>query len=87
MLIAAADLSIDFKYNWVKVYFFSNPYDEYYKILRGCFALRSLRLILIFQGLINIQRLMRVLVYALPFLGKILFILIDTMIVFALFGC
>jgi hypothetical protein len=30
---------------------------------------------------------MRVLVYALPFLGKILFILIDTMIVFALFGC
>jgi hypothetical protein len=54
MLIAAADLSIDFKYNWVKVYFFSNPFDEYYKMLRVCFALRSFRLILIFQGLINI---------------------------------
>lgn len=30
---------------------------------------------------------MRVMVYALPFLGKIFFILIDTMLVFALFGC
>ncbi|CAD8208793.1 unnamed protein product [Paramecium pentaurelia] len=86
-LIAITDLAIDLKYNWVETYYYSSPLTEYYRLYRLCFALRSLRLILIFQGLINIQRLMRVMVYALPFLGKIFFILIDTMLVFALFGC
>ncbi|CAD8209125.1 unnamed protein product [Paramecium pentaurelia] len=86
-LFAITDLVIDLKYNWVEIYYYSSPLTQYYRIYRLCFALRSLRLILIFQGLINIQRLMRVMVYALPFLGKIFFILIDTMLVFALFGC
>ncbi|CAD8125822.1 unnamed protein product [Paramecium sonneborni] len=86
-LFAVIDLAMDLKYNWVEIYYYSNPLTQYYRFYRLCFALRSLKLILIFQGLINIQRLMRVMVYALPFLGKIFFILIDTMVVFALFGC
>ncbi|CAK82706.1 unnamed protein product (macronuclear) [Paramecium tetraurelia] len=87
ILFAITDLVIDFEFSWVEFAFNSSPLTPYYRLYRICFMLRSLRLILIFQGLINIQRLMRVMVYALPFLGKIFFILIDTMLVFALFGC
>ncbi|CAD8123231.1 unnamed protein product [Paramecium sonneborni] len=87
IFFAIVDLVADFEYSWVQIYFKSNPLTPYFRLYRICFVLRSLRLILIFQGLINIQRLMRVMVYALPFLAKIFFILIDTMLVFALFGC
>ncbi|CAD8110743.1 unnamed protein product [Paramecium primaurelia] len=85
--IAIIDIIADYQSDWALVYFKSSPSDEGYQFLRLFFALRCLRIILIFQGLINLQRLMRVMVFAMPFLGKIFCILIITMFIFALFGC
>ena len=47
-LFTAIDLVIDLKYNWVEIYYYSSPLTSYYRLYRLCFALRSLRLILIF---------------------------------------
>ncbi|CAD8122391.1 unnamed protein product [Paramecium sonneborni] len=85
--IAIIDIIADYQSDWALYYFNSSPADEGYQFLRIFFALRCLRIILIFQGLINLQRLMRVMVFAMPFLGKIFCILIITMFIFALFGC
>ncbi|CAD8104211.1 unnamed protein product [Paramecium primaurelia] len=85
--IAIIDIIADYQSDWALAYFRSSPADSGYQFLRLFFALRCLRIILIFQGLINLQRLMRVMVFALPFLGKIFCLLIITMYIFALFGC
>ncbi|CAD8121632.1 unnamed protein product [Paramecium sonneborni] len=85
--IAIIDIIADYESDWALVYFRSSPADSGYQFLRLFFALRCLRIILIFQGLINLQRLMRVMVFALPFLGKIFSLLIITMYIFALLGC
>ncbi|CAK63943.1 unnamed protein product (macronuclear) [Paramecium tetraurelia] len=87
ILIAIIDIIADFESDWALVYFRSSPADSGYQLLRLFFAIRCLRIILIFQGLINLQRLMRVMVFAMPFLGKIFCLLIITMYIFALFGC
>ncbi|CAD8075871.1 unnamed protein product [Paramecium primaurelia] len=87
VLIGLVDLIANSITNWTHLYFKSHPGDQYYQLLRLFFSLRSLRIILIFQGLINIQRLLRVMVFAMPYLVKIFTILIITMVIFALFGC
>lgn len=48
---------------------------------------RQLRLLVIFQGLSNLSRLIRVMGFAIPFLAKLISILIITMIIYALIGC
>ncbi|CAD8111921.1 unnamed protein product [Paramecium sonneborni] len=87
IIIAIIDIIADYQSEWALLYFKSSPAEKGYQFLRLFFALRCLRIILIFQGLINLQRLMRVMVFAMPFLGKIFCILIITMFIFALFGC
>ncbi|CAD8096268.1 unnamed protein product [Paramecium sonneborni] len=87
ILVSIVDFIADYSMDWIMIYYRSTPYDKGYQILRIFFSLRSLRVILIFQGLINLQRLMRVMVFALPFLGKIFTILMIAMLIFALIGC
>ncbi|CAD8111377.1 unnamed protein product [Paramecium primaurelia] len=87
ILIGMIDLIAHYITDWTKLYYYSSPNDQYYQLYRFFFALRSLRIILIFQGLINIQRLIRVMAFAVPYLVKIFTILIITMFIFALFGC
>ncbi|CAD8196993.1 unnamed protein product [Paramecium pentaurelia] len=87
VVIATIDLIADYSADWIMIYYKSNPNDQGYQLLRLFFALRSLRIILIFQGFINLQRLINVILFALPYLGKIFSILIITMLVFTLFGC
>ncbi|CAD8095957.1 unnamed protein product [Paramecium sonneborni] len=87
IFVSIIDFIADYSVDWIMIYYRSTPYDKGYQILRIFFSLRSLRVILIFQGLINLQRLMRVMVFALPFLGKIFTILMIAMLIFALIGC
>ncbi|CAD8147067.1 unnamed protein product [Paramecium octaurelia] len=87
IIISIIDFIADYSIDWIMIYYKSTPYDNGYQLLRLFFSLRSLRVILIFQGLINLQRLMRVMVFALPFLGKIFTILMIAMLIFALIGC
>jgi len=54
VLIGLVDLIANSITNWTHFYFKSHPGDQYYQLLRLFFSLRSLRIILIFQGLINI---------------------------------
>ncbi|CAD8054705.1 unnamed protein product [Paramecium primaurelia] len=87
IIVSIIDFIADYWIDWIMIYYKSTPYDSGYQLLRLFFSLRSLRVILIFQGLINLQRLMRVMVFALPFLGKIFTILMIAMLIFALIGC
>ncbi|CAD8187083.1 unnamed protein product [Paramecium octaurelia] len=87
IVIAIIDFVADYSVDWIMIYYKSTPNDSGYQLLRLFFSLRSLRIILIFQGFINLQRLINVILFALPYLGKIFSILIITMLVFALFGC
>ncbi|CAK56635.1 unnamed protein product (macronuclear) [Paramecium tetraurelia] len=87
IVIAVIDFVADYSVDWIMIYYKSTPNDEGFQLLRLFFSLRSLRIILIFQGFINLQRLINVILFALPYLGKIFSILIITMLVFALFGC
>lgn len=48
--------------------------------------LRNIRIIIVFQGLVKVQRLLRVMSFALPYMMKIFFMLIVVMIVYAHFG-
>ncbi|CAK68274.1 unnamed protein product (macronuclear) [Paramecium tetraurelia] len=87
ILVGMIDLIAHYITDWTRVQYYSSPNEQYYQLYRFFFALRSLRIILIFQGLINIQRLIRVMAFAVPYLVKIFTILIITMFIFALFGC
>ncbi|CAD8120846.1 unnamed protein product [Paramecium sonneborni] len=87
IVIAIIDFIADYSIDWIMIYYKSTPNDKGFQLLRLFFSLRSLRIILIFQGFINLQRLINVILFALPYLGKIFAILIITMLVFALFGC
>ncbi|CAD8091567.1 unnamed protein product [Paramecium primaurelia] len=87
IIVSIIDFIADYSVDWIMIYQKSTPHDNGYQLLRLFFSLRSLRVILIFQGLINLQRLMRVMVFALPFLGKIFTILMIAMLIFALIGC
>ncbi|CAD8200926.1 unnamed protein product [Paramecium octaurelia] len=87
IIVGIIDFIADYSIDWIMIYYRSTPYDKAYQILRIFFSLRSLRVIIIFQGLINLQRLMRVMVFAFPFLGKIFTILMIAMLIFALIGC
>ncbi|CAD8114498.1 unnamed protein product [Paramecium sonneborni] len=87
ILISLFDIIADFQYDWVILYYNSNVYSSNYQILRLAFMTRQFRLLVIFQGLSNLQRLIRVMGFALPFLAKLISILIITMIIYALIGC
>ncbi|CAD8198931.1 unnamed protein product [Paramecium pentaurelia] len=87
IVIAVIDFIADYSVDWIMIYYKSTPNDNGFQLLRLFFSLRSLRIILIFQGFINLQRLINVILFALPYLGKIFSILLITMLVFALFGC
>ncbi|CAD8054707.1 unnamed protein product [Paramecium primaurelia] len=87
ILISLCDIIADFQYDWVIHYYESNVYTSNYQILRLAFMTRQLRLLVIFQGLSNLSRLIRVMGFAIPFLAKLISILIITMIIYALIGC
>ncbi|CAD8191236.1 unnamed protein product [Paramecium pentaurelia] len=87
IVISLCDLIADLQNDWVIHYFQSNVYTSYYQLLRLAFMTRQLRLLVIFQVLTNLSRLIRVMGFALPFLAKLISILIITMIIYALIGC
>ncbi|CAD8095967.1 unnamed protein product [Paramecium sonneborni] len=87
IVISLCDLIADLQNGWVIEYFQSNVFTPNYQLLRVAFMTRQLRLLVIFQGLTNLSRLIRVMGFAIPFLAKIISILIITMIIYALIGC
>ncbi|CAD8181015.1 unnamed protein product [Paramecium pentaurelia] len=87
IIISLCDLIADLQNDWVIYYFQSNVFTPYYQMIRVAFMTRQLRLLVIFQGLTNLSRLIRVMGFALPFLAKLISILIITMIIYALIGC
>ncbi|CAD8117020.1 unnamed protein product [Paramecium sonneborni] len=86
IILGVIDLLIDFNWNWFKQYLHSTQLIPYYQLLRFMYMLRNLKVIILFQGIQNLQRLVRVISFAFPFMFKILFILLIIMVVFAFYG-
>ncbi|CAD8084276.1 unnamed protein product [Paramecium sonneborni] len=86
IILGVIDLLIDFIWNWFQQYVQSTQLTPNYQLLRFMYMLRNLKVIILFQGLQNLQRLVRVISFAFPFMFKILFILLIIMVVFAFYG-
>ncbi|CAD8192000.1 unnamed protein product [Paramecium octaurelia] len=86
IILGVVDFVIDVIWKWFQLYVYSTQMTPYYQLLRVMYMLRNLRVIIIFQGLQKLQRLVRVISFAFPFLFKILFILLIIMVVFAFYG-
>ncbi|CAK66104.1 unnamed protein product (macronuclear) [Paramecium tetraurelia] len=87
VIISLFELIATQKYDLFRIQFTSTMFTENYQIIRLLFALRNLRILILFKGFDDLQRLIRVMIFSFPFLGKILFILIVTTLSYALLGC
>ncbi|CAD8110423.1 unnamed protein product [Paramecium primaurelia] len=87
VIISIFDLIATQKYDLFKIQITSTIFTENYQIIRLIFALRNLRILILFKGFDDLQRLIRVMIFSFPFLGKILFILVVTTLSYALLGC
>lgn len=48
--------------------------------------LRNIRIVMIFEGLIKVQRLLRVMQVAFPYMLKIFFMLVITLVIYSYYG-
>ncbi|CAD8075875.1 unnamed protein product [Paramecium primaurelia] len=87
VIISIFELIATQKYDLFRIQFTSTMFTENYQIIRLLFALRNLRILILFKGFDDLQRLIRVMIFSFPFLGKILFILVVTTLSYALLGC
>ncbi|CAD8123254.1 unnamed protein product [Paramecium sonneborni] len=87
VIISIFELIATKNYNLFQIQITSTMFTENYQIIRLLFALRNLRILILFKGFEDLQRLIRIMIFSFPFLGKILFILVVTTLSYALLGC
>lgn len=86
-LHALIDILIDAHYKWFDLYLTTNVTDTYFILIRLGFILRDIRVLLIIQEFIGIQRLLHVIQFSLGSLSRLLCLVVFVMMIYAFFGC
>ncbi|CAD8094810.1 unnamed protein product [Paramecium sonneborni] len=84
--IAVADFIYDIYWGWFTTFLSANQSDKYFSLYRILFCLRDTRILLIIQEFKGLLRLLRVLLFSMPLLFKILYIQVIAQTTYALIG-